>query len=366
MKTSCTDFISAVRELYPATCELRLAFDGVAVLVISNSRGLNAMLEDYFREFVAAPEDGFTPDFVITAHEGTAPAVDGAFTEKKPDPGKTKVKEEYVNCGDGRLVRKRFTGMLFAFTRAEHLAVGECGRNCNQIVNFINSRLIAYRLDRGCYLGHAAAVAFQGKGIALCGFSGMGKSTLALFLMNEGCTFVSNDRVLLSGDLPVRLYGVPKHPRVNPGTALHNDALRHIVDREDRERFSALSPARLWSLEHKYDAFIGQCYGPGRFALQAPFSGLAVLNWRREGGTTRFAEVYPPCRLDLVRAFIKDSGLFYAPYKAETSSAPSPETCAARLAQAPMLEITGGVNFAAAARACLDFFCGRRPEQVCR
>jgi HprK-related kinase B len=366
MTMSCTDFIRAVRERCPATCELRFDFDGVAVLVASNSQRLNAALEDYFREFVAVPRDGFTPDFVITAHEGTAPDIGEAFTEKAPDPGKTRVKEEYVNCGDGRLVRKRLTGMLFAFTPAEHLAVGECVRNCNQIVNFINSRLIAYRLDQGCYPGHAAAVAFQGRGIALCGFSGMGKSTLALFLMNEGCTFVSNDRVLLSGDLPARLYGVPKQPRINPGTALNNDALRNIVGSEDRKRFAALPPERLWSLEHKYDAFVGQCWGPGRFALRAPFSGLAVLNWRRDGGATRFAEVYPPYRLDLVRAFRKDTGLFYAPDEAELRPAPSPETYAVRLAQAPMLEITGGVDFAAAAKACLDFFCGREREQACR
>ncbi|MDR2605378.1 MAG: HprK-related kinase B [Desulfovibrio sp.] len=366
MKTSCTDFIRAVRERRPATRELRLNFDGIAVLVASNSQDLNAMLEAYFCEFVAAPGDNFTPDFVITAHEGTVPDIGEAFTEKAPDPGKTKVKEEYINCGDGRLVRKRLTGMLFAFTPAEHLAVGECARNCNQIINFINSRLIARHLDRGCYLGHAAAVAFRGKGIALCGFSGMGKSTLALFLMNEGCVFVSNDRVLLSGDLPARLYGVPKQPRINPGTALHNDALRNIVDSEDRERFAALPPERLWSLEHKYDALIGECWGPGRFALRAPFSGLAALNWRREGGTTRFAEVYPPDRLDLVRAFSKDSGLFFAPDASEVRPAPSLEAYAVRLAQAPMLEITGGVDFAAAAAACLEFFCGGQREQPCR
>ncbi|MDR1685307.1 MAG: HprK-related kinase B [Desulfovibrio sp.] len=366
MTTSCTDFIRTVRERLPATLGLRLDFDGVNVLVASNSQHVNVLLEDYFREFVAAPENNCPPDFVITAHEGTVPDLDEAFTEKAPDPGKTKIKEEYVNCGDGRLVRKSLTGMLFAFTPAEHLAVGECARNCNQVVNFINSRLIARHLDRGCYLGHAAAVAFRGKGIALCGFSGMGKSTLALFLMNEGCTFVSNDRVLLSGDLPAKLYGVPKQPRINPGTALHNDALRNIVDSEDRERFAALPPERLWSLEHKYDAPIGQCWGPGRFVLRAPFSGLAVLNWHREGGATRFVEVYPPDRPDLVRAFRKDSGLFYAPDEAEARPAPSPEAYAVRLAQAPMLEITGGVDFAAAAKACLDFFCGRQREQRCR
>jgi HprK-related kinase B len=285
--------------------------------------------------------------------------MDEPFVEKRPDPGKTKSKEEYLDCGDGRLIRKRLTGMLFVLTGAEHLAVGPCVRNSNQIVNFINSRLIAHRLDRDCYLGHAAAVACRGRGIALCGFSGMGKSTLALLLMNEGCSFVSNDRVLLSAEIPARLYGVPKQPRINPGTALNNAALRDIVNPEDRKYFSAMPPERLWSLERKYDALIGQCYGPGRFALRAPFAGLAVLNWRRTGGVMQAAEVCPSDRLDLVGAFSKNAGLFFAPGKPEGYEPPSLEAYAARLAQAPMLEIKGGVDFPAAARICLEFFCDR-------
>ncbi|MDR2055344.1 MAG: HprK-related kinase B [Desulfovibrio sp.] len=356
MTASCTDIIRSVRKKYPATFGLRLNFDGIAVFVSSNERVLLNLLRNYFGEFVVGPEGGFSPSIAISAHEGPVPDIDGQFTEKQPDPGKTKIKEEYLDCGDGRLVRKRLTGMLFAFSGAEHLAVGPCARNCNQVVNFINSRLIARHLGRGCYLGHAAAVARRGKGIALCGFSGMGKSTLALFLMNEGCAFVSNDRVLLSAEIPARLYGVPKHPRINPGTALNNAVLRDILNPEDRERFSALPPDRLWSLERKYDAPIGQCYGPGRFALQAPFAGLAALNWRRTGGAMRVAEVHPPDRPDLVGAFSKNAGLFFAPDGPEAYAPPSPEAYAARLAQAPMLEITGGVDFPAAAGICLEFF----------
>jgi HprK-related kinase B len=348
-----------VRERYPATLGLRLDFDGTAVLVSSNELVLLDLLREYFWEFVVGPEVRFSPSVVITAHEGIVPGIDEAFAEKQPDPGKTGIKEEYLDCGDGRLIRKRLTGMLFAFSGREHLAAGPCVRNCNQVVNFINSRLIARHLGRDCYLGHAAAVACRGKGIALCGFSGMGKSTLALFLMNEGCTFVSNDRVLLSAAIPARLHGVPKQPRINPGTALNNAALRDILNPEDRKRFSALPPDHLWSLEHKYDAFIGQCYGPGRFALQAPFAGLAVLNWRRDGDAMRVAEVHPPDRPDLVGAFRKDAGLFFRPDGPEAYAPPSLEAYAARLAQAPMLEITGGVDFPGAARICLEFFRGR-------
>jgi HprK-related kinase B len=359
MTASCLEIIRSVRQKYPATLGLHLHFDGITVSVASNERRLIDLLRSCFEEFVVGPGKHFFPSVVITAHEGTVPDIEEPFVEKQPDPGKSRIKEEYLDCGDGRLVRKYLTGLLFAFSGAEHLAVGPCVRNYNQIVNFINSRLIACHLNRGCYLGHAAAVACRGKGVALCGFSGMGKSTLALFLMNEGSTFVSNDRVLLSADIPADLYGVPKQPRINPGTVLNNAALRDIVHPEDRERFSALPPDRLWALEHKYDVCIGQCYGPGRFVLRAPFAGLAVLNWRRSGGAIRAAEVNPLDRLDLVGAFSKNAGLFFAPDKPEGYAPPSLEAYAVRLARAPVLEITGGVDFPAAARICLEFFCGR-------
>jgi HprK-related kinase B len=108
-------------------------------------------------------------------------------------------------------------------------------------------------------------------------------------------------------------------------------------------------------LERKYDVLIEQCYGPGRFALQAPFAGLAVLNWRRDGGAVRTVEVHPRKRPDLVGAFRKDTGLFFAPDEPELHI-PSLEDYARRLEQAPMLEITGGVDFPAATRSCRNFF----------
>ena len=64
-----------------------------------------------------------------------------------------------------------------------HAAVGPCLANDNQIVNFINNRLIEVRLRAGDLLFHAAGVARNGRGLALAGFSGAGKSTLALAIM---------------------------------------------------------------------------------------------------------------------------------------------------------------------------------------
>ena len=67
---------------------------------------------------------------------------------KTPDPGKTKIKEEYVDLDDGRIVRKRLTGMLFVFGGGQNVAVGPCGANLNQVINFINNRYIEWLLCR--------------------------------------------------------------------------------------------------------------------------------------------------------------------------------------------------------------------------
>ena len=352
---SCLEFISTVRASYQATHLLELDFDGVQIQLLTNEPRLKTNLAEYFSEFVVDDSADFSPIIMITAHEAATPRFPDPFTVKQPDPGKTKIKEEYIDCFDGRIVRKRPTGMILAFSGNENLAMGPCVANSNQVINFINNRLIAYHLNKGCYLGHAAAVSHRGKGLAMAGFSGMGKSTLALFLMNEGCTFLSNDRVMISQDTPPTMFGVPKHPRINPGTAINNKALRGIITAQDYEYFTSLPLDELWSLEHKYDAIINQCYGPYRFVLRAPFSGLVVLNWQRDGGKTLVKEVNPFERLDLVEAFSKETGLFYVPDEAEQYNPPSLQDYAQRLAQVPLIEISGGVDFVKAAHACLKF-----------
>ena len=181
-------------------------------------------------------------------------SVDGEFTIKQPDQGKNRIKEEFLELDGGRLVRKRLTGMYFLFGQDVNLAVGPCVENDNQVVNFINNRLIQWELDRGGLLAHAAAVNHQGRGLALAGFSGMGKSTLALHLMSRGLNFISNDRLLVQeAGRGVVMRGVPKLPRINPGTALNNPDLVSVIPEDEKEVFGQMSTDEIWTLEHKYD-----------------------------------------------------------------------------------------------------------------
>ena len=172
-----------IRRLSPSET-LRLKFGDIAVALQSNDRLLIEQLASYFQGFVAHSDE--TAAITVTALESPQPDFDLEFAVKQPDPGKTKIKEEFLDLPGGRVVRKRLTGMHFLFGPGVNLAVGPCRDNDNQVINFINNRLIQWELNNGALLAHAAAVKADGRGLALAGFSGMGKSTLALHLMSRG------------------------------------------------------------------------------------------------------------------------------------------------------------------------------------
>ncbi|MBG0788952.1 MAG: HprK-related kinase B [Desulfovibrionaceae bacterium] len=351
--TTRKELAAEIRTAVPAERELLLHFGGCVIRADCSTDGLRDALADYFKEFVAGAG---TPEIVISAHETEPAEFNLAFTVKQPDPGKTKIKEEWADLPDGRVVRKRLTGMHFIFGRGENAAVGPCLENANQVINFINNRFIEWKLNQGGFLGHAAGVLHNGRGLSLAGFSGAGKSTLALHLMSLGTTFVSNDRVMVEEDGDaLTMYGVAKQPRINPGTALHNPDLCRIVEPGRREEFLAMPPEELWRLEHKYDALIDECYGPDKFELRTSMDGLVILNWKRGGGPMRAAKVDPFARKDLLPAFMKGTGLFYLPENPARRGDPDVDAYARLLAKADLIEISGGVDFEAASEVCMRY-----------
>ncbi len=345
--------VARIREALPGTTSLFLRFGHCTLEVQVNQAAIIEALQTYFQPFVV---DRDPSTILISVHESPEYQLPIEYTVKALEPGKTKIKEEYHELDDGRIVRKRLTGMLFVFGEGENVAVGPCRENLNQVVNFINNRYIEWILCQGCLLGHAAGVVLNGKGLAMAGFSGAGKSTLALHLMNEGATFISNDRVMIEKSKNgLVMHGVAKMPRINPGTALNNPYLRNIRHPDEQARFAALPENELWELEHKYDALIDDCYGPDRFVLRSAMEGLVLLNWRRNAGPTEVAQVDLNERRDLLPAFMKNVGLFFRPSEGCAMPAPIEETYIAFLSRCRVLEISGGTNFAAATRACLQF-----------
>jgi HprK-related kinase B len=348
---TCAALVTQLRRQHTTSARMVLCFGHCKVSVTANRNEMIAALGEYFAPFVSREGPA---DIEIMAIESTDLHLPLDYTIKPPDPGKAKIKEEYVDLEDGRVVRKRLTGMVFLFGQGYHLAIGPCMENLNQVINFINNRYIEWLLCRGCLLGHAAGVTLNGRGLAFAGFSGAGKSTLALQVMNKGAVFVSNDRLLVEkrADGPV-MHGVAKMPRINPGTALNNPHLQRIMSVDEQERFLELDEEALWEIEHKYDAPIADCYGPGRFVLSAPMNGLVLLNWRRAAGPLEVEQVSLNERRDLLPAFMKSVGLFFMPGGACRMPEPTENAYIDFLSACPTWEFRGGIDFESAALTCV-------------
>lgn len=341
----------------PANHRMVLDLHGERYALRCDQVGLADELRRYFAAFVSG--DSNAPVSVtISAYERSTLAFDPAEVITPPlGRGSKRLKEQYVERPDGRFVLKTRTGMVFGFGGPHNIAVGPCNANPNQVVNFVNNRLMSRALERGAVLAHAAAVAKDGAAIAFAGFSGMGKSTTALHLMNVPDTvFVSNDRLLLhaGSDGEVMAAGVPKHPRINPGTALHNPALAGIVSDEKAATLRALPRDELWQLEDKYDAIVEQCFGPDRFRLLAPLRAFVVLNWDTPSAPMLVTECAISERADLLEAIMKGPGLFHRP--GSPIPTPNPRDYLEMLRDVPIIEFSGGPDFEGAVRECLRLF----------
>jgi HprK-related kinase B len=307
------ELCSNLERTYPAEHALSLSFGGVILLVQSNSSPLLDSLREYFGALCLStrPE---RPDVVFCALEAEAPDFGLDFREWPREPGKASQKERYADLEGGRIIYKVRTRMQFLIGREQLLAIGPCRANANQIINFINSQYISRRLQEGWALCHAAGVAHAGRGLGIAARAGAGKSTLALRLMSTGLSFVSNDRLLLQHtERGAQMAGIPKMPRVNPGTLLNNPELERILPDERRRALAGLGVQEIWNLEEKYDVLVDDAYGPGRAVYLANLAALIILNWswKDEAAPTRFTAVDLDRRPDLLELVMKSPGVFY-------------------------------------------------------
>lgn len=331
---------------------LRLDFMGVKVLVQTNYPFLLEMLKKYYNQFVSNSE---TEDIVVFVNECEPLRFTFGFQTNPPDPNKKVAKEEFINFSKGRIVRKRLTGMVFIFDDNKNIAIGPCEANINQVINFINNRYIQWMLHRDCLLAHAAAVSIRNRAIAIAGFAGMGKSTLALHILNKGVNFVSNDRLMLRRELnQVQVYGLAKMPRINPGTILNNEALINILSDRIIAKYRKMTEEQLWSLEEKYDVDIDSVYGKDRWELNATLKAFVILNWQHINTTALISRVDLSQRLDLLNPIRKSPGLFFLAEPEKGMPDFSTEAYLDLLKDVPVFEVSGGVDFAKAAAYCTD------------
>lgn len=341
---------SGIERAAPAGHRLPLSFGAQRLDVVSNSPTLLEWLRDYLAPFDGG-DHARSPDLVVSAHQMDPPDLGLVLREWPREPGKQNQKEAFADLPDGRVVRKVRTGMQFLVGPKRRVAFGDCLAQPNQVVNFVDFQYIAYLMNQGLALCHAAGVASPTRGLGLAGMAGGGKSTLALHLVSAGYSFTSNDRLLVGPQAAgAVMKGVPKHPRINPGTALSNPDLVAILSEVRREALARLPRESLWALEEKYDAEIDRLFGPGRITLDSRIDAFLILAWSpRDASAARFDRVDLSERRDLLAAVMKSPGPFFLPERGpwpQGFESPSPDFYLEKLKGIPIYEARGGVDFA--------------------
>ena len=316
----------------------------------SNSDALLDKLARYFAHVTVTQTES---DMEVIAIERQAPELGISFTDWKREPGKSGRKDSYYDLADARLLRKVRTGMVFLQSETRRIAAGPCLRYDNQVINFINSQFMNRLQQHGWLICHAAGLVRDGAVLAMAGFSGGGKSTLMLQMLEDpGLGYLTNDRLFVrtSGDATLAV-GIPKLPRINPGTIVHNPRLQPLIPEAERAALLRLPSQELWELEDKYDVFIDEVYGSERIAERGRLAAFLVLNWRRDSGqATQVRQVDLRQRTALLDAIMKSPGPFYqdAAGRFHDDSTPLDRGAyLAALADTAVYEVSGAVDFAA-------------------
>ena len=337
---------------------LILGFDGCSIEVRSNSPALLATVDQYFVGYLQQPGP---PAIVLDLLENpvTEPPL---HLSHWPRPAEKGPKETFADVDDARLIGKFRTGLMFLQGVDRGLAIGPLQQNINQVINFINNQTISYWKRAGWEICHAAALTGTAGMVAFAGFSGGGKSTLMLHLMNEGpYTFVSNDRLLVKRIIDQDAYssearGIAKMPRVNPGTLLNNPALKEVLPPERRQALEGLASDELWNLEEKYDVPVRDIFGAERIAQHGFLAGVVILDWHRKADD---ATTLQRCSLSeqprLLDALMKSPGPFYADALGRFATGHEqlePHSYLHNLSKTPIYRLSGSTNFATAVQLC--------------
>ncbi len=288
-----------------------LRLPGCELLIQSNSAALLERLKSYYRHATGQVTEGAIPVIAIEREEVD---LDVEWTDWSREPGKTGRKDSYHDIEGGRLVRKVRTGMVFLQSTKQRIAAGPCIQYDNQLINFIASQYMNLLQQQGWLICHASGLVSDGRCLAMAGLSGGGKSTLMLRLMEgEGMSFLTNDRLFVKRDNEkVQARGIPKLPRINPGTIVHNSRLHPLIKPERRKQLLELPVDELWHLEEKFDVDIEQLYGQGRIMHEAELGGFLILAWSRDSNEPLSIEsVDLASHQELLPAIMKSPGPFY-------------------------------------------------------
>lgn len=350
---------------------IRLA--GWQLLIRCESPELHSLLADYFGPIITEDpqailthlQQEYAPTLSLhlrAAHQlAQFYALD--WQDWQREPGKSGRKEAVYDLSpNDRLIYKVRTGLIFWQHPTQLRAFGDLLAHPNQVINFILSQYLSWRLNQGsddnsALLGHCAALIYRQQGIAIAGFSGGGKSTLMLHLLSKGDGFISNDRVVFqrcnqqnSTENPITCYGIPKQPRVNPGTLLNNPALSGILP--DPDRYRTLSDQALRQLEEKYDVMVARHFPKQPYQTSTPLNLLIILDWQTSSNEpTQLVPLNIQAEPKYLAAIMKPAGPFYQDAQGRTPTQPqrpNPQDYLQLLQNGSIMRLTGQVDFDAA------------------
>jgi len=344
----------------------------------SNSRHLLALLKDYFHNLAQWQTSQLQPENLTEIHvfetDQLAALIEQTqWVDWKREGGKVGRKDAIVDTEQHgqalRLLYKVKTGMLFVqpapAEETQHhsipLALGPAEANSSQIINFILTQHLNQHLRQEWQLGHNSGMQLKQKGLAFAGLSGGGKSTLMLHLLAHAEHFISNDRLLLKRqNNRLIMRGIPKQPRINPGTIVHNPRLHSLMSERERTEYLALPSDTLRAIEKKYDAPVHHLYHSNCYLSESPLDALFILNWQANSTKpTSVSQVNITERTDLLPAIMKSPGPFFASLEDGflKNGAPLIEANYIELLQATTVyEITGKIDFESAQQQILTLF----------
>jgi HprK-related kinase B len=275
------DELASVRLTYRPDRALALQIGDVPIAVHSDSPRVAAKVRDYFSPYLVAEVPAGAAAVHLVMGE---PVYDAARLKDVPRRMREQgVKEAFYDSGGVRIVVKRRTGVTMYVTGPEHYVAGDLIRNFNQVVNLVMTVYAKAMLRAGYVMLHSSAILGAGGGVAFASASGFGKSTIALALVERHQHLVTNDRLFVrpaAGEKgAVEMVGVPKKPRVNPGTLLRIRSLSPLVTDEERAQYGSMPPAELWAVEQKHDVDVDALYGPGTMRLAGRLRAIFLLRW---------------------------------------------------------------------------------------
>jgi HprK-related kinase B len=328
--------------LYPnLPYRLGLRIAGRNVLLSIDNASLLEEMHQYFLPFVTSDITTGDESTINVYGINAQPYFNSAASVDIPRGNGRPSKAEAYEQNGVRIIRKKRNGVVQYIHRDMFCVVGDLVSYSDELIKAVCLALGRSFWREGYITVHGSAVAKNNVAIVFAGTSSGGKSTLALNLVDRGYDFVSNDRVMVgrSSGYP-RALGVPKWPRVNPGTLLSIPRLRQtLVTPEKEARYLKMKPKELWDLEEKHDVRVDWIYGTDRLDLDCLLRTIYILCWKNNG---------EPMRQQVVSA--EEGGRLLSPtikYEAQYPAlppVPSASALAAQLRNIRIIKITGGFD----------------------